>query len=116
MHDMHAVVHANPILTQLLSLVYEDREKLLRVKHEILHSVFSPDDEVRCLSMEAGISKVADGMDMAEGRERIPYRIEKIDIHSISALAIEKLEIVRGDKRPVSIVVTMKNPAGIFQI
>jgi len=116
MHNMHAVVLANPILTRLLPLVYEDREKLLRVKHEILHSVFSHDDEVRCLSMEAGISKVADGTDMAEGRARIPYRIGKVDIHSLSALAIEKLEIIRGKKRPVRIVVTMKNPAGIFQI
>jgi len=116
MHNMHAVVLANPILTRLLPLIYEDREKLLRIKHEILHNIFSHDGEVRCLSMEAGISKVADGTDMAEGRARIPYQIGKVDIHSLSALTIEKLEINRGKKKPVDIVVTMKNPAGIFQI
>jgi hypothetical protein len=66
--------------------------------------------------MEAGISKVADGTDMAEGRALIPYQIGKVDIHSLSALAIEKLEINRGKKKPVDTVVTMKNPAGIFQI
>jgi metal-dependent HD superfamily phosphatase/phosphodiesterase len=116
LHHVHGVALANPILTRLLPQVYEDRERLLRVKHEILHSVFSHDDEVRCLSVEAGISKVADGTDMAEGRARIPYRTGKVDIHSLSALAIDSLEIRRGEKRPVSIVVTMKNPAGIFQI
>ena len=63
---MHAVVLANPILTRLLPLIYEDIEKLLLIKHEILHSIFSHDGEVRCLSMEAGISMVADGTDMAE--------------------------------------------------
>jgi metal-dependent HD superfamily phosphatase/phosphodiesterase len=116
LHHVHGVALANPILTRLLPQVYEDRERLLRVKHEILHSIFSHDDEVRCLSVEAGISKVADGTDMAEGRARIPYRTGKVDIHSLSALAIDSLEIRRGEKRPVSIVVTMKNPAGIFQI
>jgi metal-dependent HD superfamily phosphatase/phosphodiesterase len=116
LHHVHGVALANPILTRLLPQVYEDHERLLRVKHEILHSIFSHDDEVQCLSVEAGISKVADGTDMAEGRARIPYRTGKVDIHSLSALAINSLEIRRGEKRPVSIVVTMKNPAGIFQL
>ena len=53
---------------------------------------------------------------MAEGRARIPYQIRKVDIHSLSALAIEKLEINWGKKKPVDIVVAMMNPAGIFQI
>jgi metal-dependent HD superfamily phosphatase/phosphodiesterase len=116
LHHVHGVALANPILTRLLPQVYEDHERLLRVKHEILHSIFSHDDEVQCLSVEAGISEVADGTDMAEGRARIPYRTGKVDIHSLSALAINSLEIRRGEKRPVSIVVTMKNPAGIFQL
>ncbi len=116
LHQVHAVALANPILTRLLPHVYEDPVRRIRVKSEILHTIFAHDDEVQCLSVEAGIAKVADGTDMAEGRARIPYRAGKVDIHSLSALAIDTLEIQRGETRPVRIVVTMKNPAGIFQI
>jgi hypothetical protein len=59
---------------------------------------------------------VADGTDMAEGRARIPYKTGKVDIHSLSALSITKVEIERGDQKPVQILVSMTNPAGVFQI
>ncbi|MCX8191226.1 MAG: hypothetical protein N3F06_00270, partial [Nitrososphaerales archaeon] len=82
----------------------------------ILHCIFSHDERVKCLSMEAGISKVADGTDMAEGRARIPYRSGKVDIHSLSALSIKSVEIQEGSNIPVKILVNMDNPAGVFQI
>ena len=66
--------------------------------------------------MEAGAAKVADGTDMAHGRTRIPYRTGKVDIHSLSALSITKVEIEKGERKPVHIFVSMNNPAGVFQI
>jgi len=116
-HHIHGCVIANPILDRILREVYhDDRSLTLRLKAEILHSVFAHDERVRCLSMEAGAAKVADGTDMAEGRARIPYEAGKVDIHSLSALSITHVEIVRGDAKPVQILVNMDNPAGIFQI
>jgi hypothetical protein len=53
---------------------------------------------------------------MAHGRTRIPYRTGKVDIHSLSALSITKVEIEKGRHKPVRILVNMNNPAGIFQI
>jgi metal-dependent HD superfamily phosphatase/phosphodiesterase len=116
-HHIHGCIIANPILDRLLKKVYaKDPALSVRVKSEILHSVFSHDEEVECLSVEAGAAKVADGTDMAEGRARIPYRTGKVDIHSLSALSITKVEIEGGDRKPVQILVSMDNPAGIFQI
>ncbi|MFQ5999654.1 MAG: HD domain-containing protein [Candidatus Bathyarchaeia archaeon] len=116
-HHIHGCVIANPILDRLLRKVYpKDLALSLRLKSEILHSIFSHDEEVECLSVEAGVAKVADGTDMAEGRARIPYRTGKVDIHSLSALSITKVEIERGDRKPVQILVNMNNPAGVFQI
>lgn len=116
-HHIHGCVIANPILDRLLKEVYpEDPALSVRLKSEILHSIFAHDEEVECLSVEAGTAKVADGTDMAEGRARIPYRTGKVDIHSLSALSITKVEIERGDKKPVQILVSMDNPAGVFQI
>jgi len=86
------------------------------VRQEILHSLYAHDDKVQCLTMEAGIAKVAEGTDMAEGRARFPYLTGKIDIHSLSALAIRKVEILHGSVRPVKLLIDMTNPAGVFQI
>jgi metal-dependent HD superfamily phosphatase/phosphodiesterase len=88
----------------------------VRLKSEILHCIFSHEDEVDCLSVEAGAAKIADGTDMARGRTRIPYRTGKVDIHSLSALSITKVEIEKGKRKPVQILVSMDNPAGVFQI
>ena len=44
------------------------------------------------------------------------YLSGKYDIHSLSAQAIKRVEIVEGDEKPVSIQVYMENPAGVFQI
>jgi hypothetical protein len=116
-HHIHGCTIANPILDRLLKKVYpKDPALSIRLKAEILHSIFSHDEKVECLSVEAGAAKVADGTDMAEGRARIPYRTGKVDIHSLSALSITKVEIERGDRKPVQILVNMTNPAGVFQI
>lgn len=116
-HHIHGCIIVNPILDRLLKEVYPKNPALsVRLKSEILHSIFSHDEEVECLSVEAGTAKVADGTDMAEGRARIPYRTGKVDIHSLSALSITKVEIERGDRKPVQILVNMTNPAGVFQI
>ena len=115
-HHLHGCSVADPILDRILSKVYPtDRELALRLKSEILHCIFSHDEDVECLSIEAGSVKVADGTDMAEGRARIPYRMGGVDIHSLSALAIRRVEIVEGENRPVRILVNMDNPAGVFQ-
>jgi len=68
------------------------------------------------LTVEAGSVKVADGTDMAEGRARIPYEAGKVDIHSLSALSIREVRVVKGEDVPVRIEVDMDNPAGVFQI
>jgi hypothetical protein len=66
--------------------------------------------------MEAGIVKVADGTDMEGGRARIPYNRGKIDIHSVSALSIQKVTISEGQEKPLKITVEMNDHAGIFQV
>ena len=116
-HPTHSCILANPILDRLLKKVYPDDTALaVRLKSEILHTIFAHEEDVDCLSVEAGAAKVADGTDMAKGRTRIPYRTGKVDIHSLSALSITKVEIERGKQKPVQILVSMNNPAGVFQI
>jgi metal-dependent HD superfamily phosphatase/phosphodiesterase len=116
-HQSHSCILANPILDRLLKTVYpNDAALAVRLKSEILHAIFSHEEDVDCLSVEAGAAKIADGTDMAHGRTRIPYRTGRVDIHSLSALSITKVEIEKGKWKPVQILVNMNNPAGVFQI
>jgi uncharacterized protein len=116
-HELTGVTLAvNPVERILNRLYRNDLELAYRVKCEILHALYSSNEEVPCLSIEAGAVTVADGTDMAEGRSRVPYRSGKNDIHAISAQAIKSVEILRGDEKPVLIKVDMENPAGVFQI
>ncbi|MEM2264002.1 MAG: phosphohydrolase, partial [Nitrososphaerota archaeon] len=105
------------ILEKILKEIYaEDKGKMLRIKQEILQCIFSHDENIQCLTIEAGIAKIADGTDMAQGRARIPYKLGKIDIHSLSALSIKKVEVNRGDKKPLQILIDMEGTAGVFQV
>ncbi len=116
-HEQNGLVLAAPILERVLGRIYpHDPELVYRLKSETLHTIYASDDKVPCLSVEAGVVTVADGTDLAEGRSREPYRGGKNDIHSVSALAIKRVNIGKGDYKPVKIQVEMANPAGIFQV
>lgn len=82
----------------------------------MLHAIVSHEEPHKPLTLEAGIVHVADALDMEKGRARIPFQAGKVDIHSVSALSIEKVGIQEGDEKPVAVNITMSNPAGIFQI
>jgi metal-dependent HD superfamily phosphatase/phosphodiesterase len=116
-HIMHSCYLAAPILNRIYSKVYpEDPELVLKLKCETLHAIYAHEEPVQALSVEAGVAKVADGTDMAEGRTRIPYQDGKVDMHSISATAIKRVDIEHGGYKPVSIKIYMDNPSGVFQI
>ncbi len=115
MHEFHGYILAKPILDRILPDLV-GFEKLVPIRQEVLHAIYSTDYNVECLTVEAGVVKIADGTDMAEGRARVPYRLGKIDMHSVSALSIKRVEIERGIERPVRINVYMSDRAGLFQI
>jgi len=113
-HTDFSIMLANSILPELLSNVYNDRERTI-ITSEVLHAISAHDIEYTPLTIEAGIVCIADGLDMEEGRARIPFDAGKVDIHSVSALAIDDVKIDSGEK-PIEIKIKMSNSAGIFQI
>ena len=59
---------------------------------------------------------IADGTDMTKGRGRLAFDKGNVNIHTVSALSIEKVEITRGEEVPIRILIDMNNSAGVFQI
>ena len=114
-HEVFSVEIARDFLKRCLPHVYGPEEATI-VTSEILHAIISHQASVKPLTLEAGIVKVADALDMERGRARIPYEAGRINIHSVSALSIEKVAIEEGVVKPINIRIEMSNPAGIFQV
>ncbi len=116
MHEAIGSLLAKPIIDRVLEKLIEEPAIRVRIRQEIMHSIHCTSYDVECLTIEAGCVKVADGLDMAEGRARVPYKLGGVTIHSISALSIKRVEIIPSDKKPVRVNVYMSERAGIFQV
>lgn len=114
-HEHHSLFLAERKARELLDGLYDVRERTILVA-ETLHAVIAHRWDVACLTTEAGVVKVADALDITEGRSRIPFEAGKTDIHAISAMAIDRVKIRPGDDVPIVIEVVMNNSAGIFQV
>lgn len=114
-HQLYSALLATEFLNRFLPAVYSDEEQAI-IGSETLHAIVTHEDPYRPLTVEAGIVGVADALDMEAGRARIPFRAGKVDIHSVSALSIEKVEVLEGGRKPITIKITMSNSAGVFQI
>jgi len=114
-HELYSLFLARPKLRELLEGIY-DLPTLTILSSEILHAIISHRAGGQPLTLEAGVVRVADALDMAQGRSRIPFQAGKVDIHSVSATAIEQVIIEQGELKPIRIVVKMNNSAGIFQL
>jgi metal-dependent HD superfamily phosphatase/phosphodiesterase len=114
-HEMYSALVALEFIERLLKSVYSDEERAI-ICSEVLHAVVAHEQPNKPLTVEAGIVSIADALDMEAGRARIPFNAGKIDIHAVSALSIEKVEIVEGEKKPITIKIMMSNSAGVFQI
>jgi metal-dependent HD superfamily phosphatase/phosphodiesterase len=114
-HEIYGALLASQIIRKYLNDIYTEEECTI-ILSEVLHIIVSHEEPHRPLTIEAGIVHIADALDMEKGRARIPFKVGKIDIHSISALSIEKVSIQEGKEKPITIKITMSSSAGVFQI
>ena len=114
-HEDFSLFLAEPKLRELLAGIYDEPE-LTVVTTEVLQTITSHRDYGKPLTLEAGIVRVADALDMAEGRSRIPFEHGRVSIHSLSAAAIDEVEIGDGESAPIGIGIRMNNSSGIYQV
>jgi uncharacterized protein len=114
-HEQYSLFLAADRMPGLLQGVYEDPE-LTVVTSEALHAVIGHRRAGEPITVEAGIVRVADALDMASGRSRVPFETRRPNIHSISAAAIDGVTIEPGEERAVRIEIEMNNSSGLFQV
>ena len=114
-HEAYSLFLADGALERLLADSYKEPERTV-VASEILHAIIGHRRRGEPYTLEAGVVRVADALDMAQGRTRIPIEAGHEGIHSISAAAIDEVRIEAGEEHPVRIEIELNNSAGIFQV
>jgi metal-dependent HD superfamily phosphatase/phosphodiesterase len=114
-HEDWSLFLAHPKLGELLDGIYGEPEKTV-IGAEVLQTITSHRNDGKPLTLEAGIVRVADALDMARGRSRVPFEAGHQNIHSLSAYAIEEVKLAPGTERAVGVEISMSNSAGIFQV
>ena len=114
-HEAFSLFLAERKLRELLADVYRDAERPVVIA-ESLHAIIGHRRRGEPYTVEAGVVRVADALDMAHGRSRLPVEAGQVGIHTISAAAIDSIDISAGDERAVRIEIAMNNSAGVFQV
>ena len=114
-HEAYSLFLVESKLRELLDGCYSEPE-LTVVVSEALHCIIGHRRRGEPYTLEAGVVRVADALDMAQGRSRIPVEAGRQGIHSLSAAAIDEVKIERGEELAVKIEILLNNSAGIFQV
>ena len=114
-HERFSLFLTADRLGGLLAGSYDEPERTIIVS-EALHAIIGHRRKGAPFTVEAGIVRVADALDMARGRSRVPFEAGHQNIHSLSAYAIEEVKISPGRDRAVRVEIEMSNSAGIYQV
>lgn len=113
-HEEFSLFIARDLMKEILSfLPIEERMVIIS---EVSHTIISHRAYGKPSTLEAGIMRMADAIDMGKGRSRVTYTRGELNIFSESDLAISSVEILDGKVKPVEIRIHMTNPAGVFQV
>lgn len=112
-HEEFSLFMANTILRETIDFLPISEKTI--VIAETLHAIINHRSGGQPSTIEGGILRVSDALDMSEGRSRIPFEEGVMEIHSLSAKAIDKIEVSEGKDRPIVVDIFMNSSAGIFQ-
>ncbi len=114
-HEDFSLFLSEPKMRELLEGIYDEPDRTVIIS-EVLQAITSHRADGEPLALEAGILRVADALDMAKGRSRIPFERGSVSMHSLSAAAIDEVRIEDGEQKPVRIEILMNNSSGLFQV
>lgn len=114
-HEAFSLFLAADKLPVLLADAYREPERSVIVA-EALGAIIGHRRRGEPITLEAGVLRVADALDMEEGRSRVPFEAGRPNIHSLSAAAIDDVVISAGRERAVRIEIAMNNSSGLFQV
>ena len=120
-HEFMSVNLAIPIIERILEQFYNsETSKKIIMKSLIIECIFGHMATQAIHSLEAGLVLIGDGCDMEQGRSRISSMLSDRprvgDIHRYSSTGIDRVNIIKGEKKPIQIKVDMSESVGFFQV
>lgn len=116
-HPYYSIPLAADVLDRLLpEFEWYDIEERVRLKGEVLHAIIAHDTAETPLTLEAGVVRVSDALDMEHGRSRSPYEQGGRGINTVSSQAIRNVALRAGDGVPVLVEIEMTDAAGVYQV
>lgn len=116
-HPYYSIPLAADVLDRLLAeFEWYDTEARVRIKGEVLHAILCHHTPENPLTLEAGVVRVSDALDMERGRSRKPYEQGGRGINTVSSQAIREVSLQAGDESPVLVEIEMTNAAGVYQV
>jgi metal-dependent HD superfamily phosphatase/phosphodiesterase len=117
LHDDFGVTLANTLLHRILPPAYKDPRVRQIIITESLHAMVAHDTANAVHTIEGGVVRIADGLDMKKGRSRIAFEVGEMDIYNVSGMAVDKVTILPPtEEKPVRVEIIMTDAAGIFQV
>ncbi|MCW3004593.1 MAG: metal dependent phosphohydrolase [Conexibacter sp.] len=114
-HERFSLFLTADKLPKLLEGIYDEPTRSVIVA-EASHGIISHRTKGHPFTIEGAIVRVADALDMAKGRSRVPFEQLLPNIHSLSSYAIESVKISPGREKAVRVEIEMNNSAGIYQV
>lgn len=114
-HEDFSLFLADRKAHQLLDGLY-DTISTTTIVSEALQAIISHRSGGTPLTVEAGVVRVADALDITHGRSRIPYEQGSLSIHALSAQAIDSVRLSQGSERAIQVEIEMNNSTGVFQV
>ena len=114
-HPYYSIPLAADVLDRVLPEFYDPGDRV-RVKGEVLHAILCHHTPEKPLTLEAGVLRVSDALDMERGRSRNPYERGGRGINTVSSQAIRNVTLEPGEDTPVLVEIEMTNAAGVYQV
>ena len=125
LHDLGVAVHYDRHADYSLPLAYLKAKELLNGLYaireqtillaEILHAIAVHHGPGRCLTLEAGVLKLADALDMTAGRMR-PVTASNGTTGSGGETMVSEVLIKKGEAKPVRVELLLNRPAKLFAV
>jgi len=112
-HEVFSIIMAGDLLNEILAAL--PIEKRIIIRSEVLHAIISHRKDGKPLTLEAGIVRVADALDLTRSRIN-QVSTTPLNIHSVSAAAIDEVEILAGSSTPIKVNIVMNHTAGLFHV
>lgn len=93
---------------ELLAGLYGVRDQTILIS-EVLHAIASHHGQTRCLTLEAGILKLADALDMTAGRVRPLNTTQTV---SPNDSPVTEVLIKKGTEKPIRVEMRLSNVSG----